>query len=390
MATATLARSKRGIGPQLARLNAVRPGRHRVVSCYLKLEPRDRMRGKYLIKVKNRVRALEQALPALGLGREVEEAAHRDLGRVLTWLGRPGNLPASQGLAIFACGPLKLFEAVPLPRVHRSRLAVDRTTLVRELAAAEEEFGRVLTVVADRTAARFFEVTAFGARELDGLSAGATRGGKFRGDQDGPGWGEHSYHNRIREEKQRHWDAVARQLFALDRRDPAHGIVLAGTGNEARAITPFLHPYLVDRVMGSARLNPKESTAAEVHAAALTVRQEWERTSERLLLHEMEEGLGTGWAVNGMRATLRALGRGQVRTLLISPDAAEPGYRADGTGRIALAEADLRGDTDVHPVIDVVDDAIEEALRQGVTLNVIFEPAARKAVDGLAALLRFR
>ncbi|HET9293824.1 MAG TPA: hypothetical protein VFO06_05975, partial [Gemmatimonadales bacterium] len=218
MATATLARSKNGIGHQLARLNAVRPGRHRVVSCYLKVEPRDRVRGKYLIKVKNRVRALEEALPALGLDREVEEAARRDLERVLTWLSRPGNLPPSQGLAIFACGPLKLFEAVPLPRVHRSRLAVDRTPLVRELAAAEDEFGRILTVVADRTAARFFEVTAFGARELDGLSAGATRGGKFRGDQDGPGWGEHSYHNRIREEKQRHWDAVARQLFALDRR----------------------------------------------------------------------------------------------------------------------------------------------------------------------------
>jgi len=91
-----------------------------------------------------------------------------------------------------------------------------------------------------------------------------------------------------------------------------------------------------------------------------------------------------------MRATLRALGRGQVRTLMIAADAGEPGYRADGTGRIALSEADLRGDTDVHPVIDVVDDAIEEALRQGVTLNVIFEPTARKAVDGLAALLRFR
>jgi peptide chain release factor subunit 1 len=390
MATATLARSKNGIAAQLARLNAARPGRHRVVSCYLKLEPRDRMRGKYLIKVKNRVRALEQALPALGLERDVEEAARRDLERVLAWLGRPGSLPASQGLAIFACGPLKLFEAVPLPRVHRSRLAVDRTPLVRELAATEEEFGRILTVVADRTAARFFEVTAFGARELDGLSAGATRGGKFRGDQDGPGWGEHSYHNRIREEKQRHWDAVARQLFALDRREPAHGIVLAGTSNEAGAITPFLHPYLLDRVMGSVRLNPKEATAAEVHAAALAVRQAWERTSELLLLHDMEEGLGTGWAVNGMRATLRALGRGQVRTLMIAADAGEPGYRADGTGRIALSEADLRGDTDVHPVIDVVDDAIEEALRQGVTLNVIFEPTARKAVDGLAALLRFR
>ncbi|MEN9404579.1 MAG: hypothetical protein RL091_3282, partial [Verrucomicrobiota bacterium] len=48
-----------GIAAQLARLNDVRPGKHRVVSCYLKVEPRDRARGKYLIKVKNRIRDLE-------------------------------------------------------------------------------------------------------------------------------------------------------------------------------------------------------------------------------------------------------------------------------------------------------------------------------------------
>ena len=38
------------------RLAAIEPGKHWVVTCYLKLEPRDRSRGKYLIKMKNRVR----------------------------------------------------------------------------------------------------------------------------------------------------------------------------------------------------------------------------------------------------------------------------------------------------------------------------------------------
>jgi peptide subunit release factor 1 (eRF1) len=38
----------------------------------------------------------------------------------------------------------------------------------------------------------------------------------------------------------------------------------------------------------------------------------------------------------------------------------------------------------------VVDDAIEEVLRQGVDVNVVFEPEARGAIEGLAGLLRFR
>jgi peptide chain release factor subunit 1 len=378
------------VAERLARLTAIDPGPHRVVTCYLKLEPRDRARGKYLIKLKNRVREATQGLPRLGLARAVQEAVGRDLDRIQQHLRPPANLPSTPGVALFACEAIGLFEALPLPVVYRSRLSVDATPLVRELASVEEEFGRLLTVVLDRTGARFFEVTAYQTKELAGLRANSTRGGRFHGDQNGPGWGEHTYHNRIRTEKQRHYEAIARELFAIDRRQPAHGIVLAGTGADAGAVEPFLHNYLAERVLGTARLNPKEATPAVVHAATLAVRAAWEREEERAQVSEMVEGLGTGWSLNGIDPTLRALSRGQVRTLLVDADAAEPGFRCGGSGRLARTERECRGEGDPSPVLDVVDDAIEEALRQGVEINVVYEPEARGAVDGLAALLRFR
>jgi peptide subunit release factor 1 (eRF1) len=343
-----------------------------------------------LIKIKNRVKSALQAVPRLGLERSVADEVARDLGRVQQYLRAPGNLPPTQGLAIFACDGIGLFEAVPLPVVYRSRLAVDATPLIRELASMEDEFGRLLTVVMDRTSARFFEVTAFEARELPGLRANSTRGKRFHGDQDGPGWGEHAYNNRIRQEKQRHYEAIARELFAIDRRHPAHGIVLAGTGPEAGAVEPFLHSYLVERLIGTARLNPKDLTAAAVHATTLAVREGYERASERALVHEMLEGVGTGWGINGLRPTLYALSRGQVRSLLVHADASEPGFRCGDSGRLALSERECRGEGEPIAVLDVVDDAIEEALRQGVDVNVVYEPEAREAIDSLGALLRFR
>jgi peptide subunit release factor 1 (eRF1) len=376
---------------RLQRLAAVDVGRHRVVTCYQKLEPRDRSRGKYLIKLKNRVREVVQALPRLGLDRVAQEEVERDLERIQDFFRNPGNLPSTQGIALFACEPIGLFEAVPLPFVYRSRMAVDTTPLVRELASVEDEFGRLLTVVLDRTAARFFEVAAYGAVELPGLRADSTRGKRFRGDADGPsGWGEHTYNNRIRTEKQRHYEAIARELFAIDRRRPAHGIVLAGTGADAAAVEPFLHNYLVERVIGTARLNPKEATPARVHEATLVVREAWERDAERALVREMQEAVGSGWSVNGMTPTLRALSRGQVRALLVHADAGEPGFRCAESGRLALNERDCRAEGEPIPVLDVVDDAIEEALRQGVDVNVVYEPQARDAIEGLAGLLRFR
>ncbi len=385
--------ARRGAGPvesQLRRLTGVRPGDHRVVSCYLKIEPRDRARTKYFIKVKNRVRDALDALPRLGLEREAQEEVARDLGRVQEFLREPRNLPPTQGVALFACEAVDLFEAVPLPLVYRSRLAVDRTPLVRELASAEDEFGRLLAVVLDRTAARFFEVTAYEARELPSLRADSTRGSRFRGDQDGPGWGEHTYNNRIRQEKQRHYDAVARTLFDLDRRTPARGIVIAATGPEAGALRPFLHSYIADRLLGTGKLGPKEATPALVHQLALDVREQHERESERRIVDQVLESVGTGWATNGIADTLAALTRGQVRALLVHADASGPGFRCADSGRLALTARDCRGEGAPIPVLDVIDDAIEEALRQAVNVNVVYDEDARARIDGLAALLRFR
>ena len=66
--------------------------------------------------------------------------------------------------------------------------------------------------------------------------------------------------------------------------------------------------------------------------------------------------------MNGIAPTLKALARGQVRTLV-----------ADG-----------------HDDDPRIDDAIEDALRQRAQVDVLYDENARRAVDGLAALLRFR
>ena len=353
---------ERDLSASVARLAAIQPGPPWVVSGYLKLEPRDKTRGKYLIKMKNRVRETVKALAQQPLERADREAIAADLGRVLEYFEDPGNLPSTRGIAIFASQGLPLFEALALPHVHRSRLGVDRVPLVRELVALEEEFGTILVAVCDRTAARFFEVTAFACVELTALAGiDASRGGRFHAGASGSA-GEHHYHMRIRTEKQRLYAHVADHIFQIHRQRPLAGLVVAGVGVDAGAVVPHLHTYLHDLVLGVVKLNPKQVTPAEVREAALALREERERAWERAHADAVKEGVGTGWAVNGIPATLKTLTRGQVRTLL-----------ADGQ--------------DDDPRID---DAVEEALRQRAQVDVLYDDKARRVVDGLAALLRFR
>ena len=346
----------------VARLAGLAPGAHWVVSCYLKLEPRDKTRGKYLIKMKNRVRDTVAALARRPLERADREAIAADLERVLTYFQDPGRLPPSRGIAIFACRALGLFEALALPHVHRSRLAVERTPLVRELVALEQEFGTILVAACDRTAARFFEVTAFDCVELTSLAGiDASRGGRFHATASGSA-GEHNYHMRIRTERQRLYAQVADRIFQIHTQRPLAGLVVAGIGVDAAALVPHLHTYLHDLVLGVVKLNPKRVTPAEVRDAALALRDERERAWERAHADAVQEGVETGWAVSGIEPTLKALARGQVRTLV-----------ADG-----------------HDDDPRIDDAIEDALRQRAQVDVLYDENARRAVDGLAALLRFR
>jgi peptide subunit release factor 1 (eRF1) len=386
MATST-ARKPQARGTDLLRM---KPGNHPVVTCYLKIEPRDRARKKYLVKLRNRVRELEQALDAMGWTKAQQDDIRADLARVIEHLSDATTLPSTQGVAVFASKGQKLFEVKPLPRVHRSRLAVDRTPLVRELASSEEEFGRMFTVTLDRATALIWEVTAYEAKVVRKIESEITRGGRYHSEGGGDANSEHAFHNRIQNEKRRHLEAVARALFELDRNSPGHQIVLTGAGADAGALEPFLHNYVADRLIGVARLAPKDATPAVVHDLAMEVREAHARASEARHVEELGEGLGTGWAVNGVKETLRALAKGQVRTLLVRADATAPGFRSMTSGRLALVARDLREDGEVVPTVDVIDDAIEEALRQRVALDVVYDTASAESIDGIAGLLRFK
>src|SRR6185369_3655863 len=106
-------------------------------------------------------------------------------------------------------------------------------------------------------------------------------------------------------------------------------------------------------VFGVVKLNPKQATAAEVRDATLVLREARERAWERAHADAVKDGAPRGWAVNGPDATLKALQRGQVRTLL-----------ADGH------DDDMR-----------IDEAIEEAFGQRAQVDVLYDDKARRVVD---------
>ncbi|HEU4954317.1 MAG TPA: hypothetical protein VFT28_07080 [Gemmatimonadales bacterium] len=377
--------------PLLAQLTAIEPGRHLVLSCYLRLEPEDRARSRYLRQLRARARQLDHDPLLLAADGPTRDAVRRDLARIIAFLEAPARLPHAPGLALFACEELELFAAVPLPSVHRMRLVLDDTPWVAELIATRHDMAPVVVALLDRAHARFFEVTSLAATELAGLTAPARRGGRFHSDRgDAPGWGERDYHRRIREERQRRYALAAERLEHLVTGRVVRGIVLAGPKDHTAALARHLNRRLVRQLLGTCRLNPTAAQAAQVQAAALGVAREHDRAALSSELRGLEDALGKGWGVEGVRETLRALARGQVHTLFAHEDRFAAGYRCGATRRLVIGRGDCRGEGEPQPVRDIVDEAIEEAMRQRGGVVMIPREEGMAPLDGLAATLRFR
>jgi peptide subunit release factor 1 (eRF1) len=347
----------------IERLSAFEPGSHWITSCYLPLTPDSRFRAAYLVDLKNRIRVAREGLAKETIAEAARDAIDRDLDRIVAAVDDSAKLPGAPGVGIFACEGLDLFLVLPLPRVRRARLIVDRIPHLRELRAAQYEFGRMLTALVDRGRARFFEVGPQGAVELPGSPLEVTRGGKFHGDPEGsPGWGEKEFHHRLEHEREQRYEAVSRHLVELERQRPVRGIVIAGPDREVAGLVRFLDAGLRKRLIGTARLNPTSATAAEVLNTTYAVSEENLRTSERSEVAELLEGIGTGWAVNGVQATMRALERGQLRTLFV------------------------RADTDVAEA----EQAIEDAFAHDVRVIMVHDADAATQVAHLGGFLRFK
>jgi peptide chain release factor subunit 1 len=230
-----------------------------------------------------------------------------------------------------------------------------------------------------------------GVQELDGLFAPeATRPHRFHPERgDAPGVGEFKFHSRIREEKHRHLARVAEAIERAVRGRAFEGVVVGGIGVDADALLPHLHTPVRDAVIGVLRLNPKEATPAGIRARAMELWAEASDTAAADAIGELAGLVDSGWAVDGVDKALRALARGQVRTLIADHDAEIAGFRLALSGRLTTDRAVARGEGEPLPVADVIDDAIEDALRQRARVAVVRGELARR-FHQLAAVLRFR
>ncbi len=399
----------------LERLSSFRPEGYLVTSLYLHLRPQERQDAKYLTIYKDMVKEKKEELSKRNLSKEVLESLDRDFELIREFLSEPKNLEGCRGIAVFSCSAQKLFEVVKLPYVYRSRLMTAPDPLIREIAAIDEEFGRIGVLLVDRKHIRYFlmdiESTVESVDFLEPLATRAHRfhsGGSALKGAEGtfqlkmparaaaPNMVQHSYgewrfNMRIKEEWHRVLKLAADAAFEDWKANKFDKLVVGGFIEEGlREIEHHLHAYLRERLVGYIEINPSEAKPHEVREKVLNLLWEKDREQEKELIQELGELVGKGLAVNGTSQVLEMLAIGNVRTLLVPEDFEKPGYLCPKTHLVFLKpECPLEGEEPLE-VEDIVDEVIEEALEQRATVEVVIDPEAQKKIDGLAAFLRFK
>ncbi len=354
-----------------------------VLSCYLDTGGRNRPRHSDLVQAAEQVaRTTRGEIERLALSRDERSEVEADLAAFSRAVGELVDRGGTRALVTFSCRSLGLAERLRLPMSLGDRGVIGRRPFLLPLEAALADDGPVGLVLTgrERTRLALYQLTEL--EELPGVFdevPAQTSGG-----------------GRAQARLARHADQVAHQhskraaeaAFQSFRRVDGLELVLAGQEPAVRDLAACLRPELADRVVAELRL-PLSATTMELTQALAEVasRRAAERRAE--LVRRVREEAGSPAVAAGLGPVLDGLRGRRLATVVATTTMATPGASCPSCGLLALALECPACGTATVALDDVVEPALEEALRQGATVLRVPADAGLEVVGGVGAVLRY-
>lgn len=302
--------------------------------------------------------------------------------------GLVGTLEQTRLLVIFA-SPEGVWQEFRLPVALPTKIVVERDPYIRPLAALLEEFRRYCVLVVDARKARLFSLYLGDIEEHLGLFVD-----DVPSKVTGGGWAalqQKRIQHHIEDHIHRHLKQVAERAFRFFQEKRFDLLIIGGPQDKTLPkVYDHLHSYLQARTAGEFHAEPESDTLV-LKEKALAVAQAWERKEETRLIARLLDASGTARkGVLGLEATLEALMLGQVHTLVVRHDFQAPGLLCpDDRYLSTYAQHCPVCGRAMEPVVDLVDEMVEEALAQAAEIEHVFAPHQGFSPHGLGALLRF-
>jgi peptide subunit release factor 1 (eRF1) len=350
-----------------------------ITSCYLDVD------GRRLTRHQDVEHELEGMLRGARQRANGHRSVHDDLRKIEAYVRAGIDRSETRGLAIFACAATDLWQVIELPVPVRSQVVINHAPAVGQLEAVMQEHESIGVLLADRQLARLFVFELGRLVERTELIDELPRDYDLRGLRE-RGTPEH----HIEELAHQHLRHAARAAFDLWQARGFHHLAIGASDAIASELEGALHPYLRERLCGRVHLSVGASHA-EVRDAAEAVEAEVERAREASLVARLKEAAATGRrGVAGLPDTLAALNEHRVERLVVSKGFTQEGWHCPETGVLAMVgPTNPASGSPMERVDDVVGDAIEEALAQGLPVTICVGNADLDVLGSIGALLRY-
>jgi len=359
-----------------------------VTSFYLDTDKSRLSKKEISVTLKQVLNEGKARIEAMDFAREKKESLALDLERIGGFCAQNLGSFNCAGLALFGCSRKGFWLPLFLPHGPRNRFVVGQTFYVRPLPAILDKYRRICVFLVSRREAKWYEVYMGEITPLDKLASdvpGRVKKGGYEGNE------SKRIERHIEAHALEHFKKAARMTFDIFKKNHFVSLFLGCEDDSYRILEPVLHAYIKDRLNGRMKAKPADC-AAEVLKEALEIENGLKTKEEsevvQKLIAELERG---GMACSGVRETLQRLNQFEVQTLVVTHNYSKEG-RACPNCKFLYLEDEIcpvcQRKTD--PVADVIDEAIEAALKHKCTVKQIEATTRLDRYGRVGAFLKYK
>jgi peptide subunit release factor 1 (eRF1) len=354
-----------------------------VVSCYMQLSPDRRLGGAWRTFFSSLCNA---ALKPIENRRRQHEEVRSELERIGGALET--ELPAlGRGVAFFSSGKLGLWHQLALSVPLTDGIWLSPRPYLRPLVRTRDEHDRFILVLLSEELSRFFVSQIGQVQEML----------EIRADPPNEALTDRGPKDRSRVTKTEPIRNEARVLaqaseLALAQFEGRY-LLMSGSLDVRKAIIKYLPKHIRQSVGGEFSV-AIHAWPVQVLSAAEPTQREIEAREEAATVQRLVD-LGPTGSAWGEQPTLDALWQGRVMTLAVDDTFCKAGSRCRNCGALRatlVSSCPVCGSDAIEAVADVVELAIENALEEKSTLEVVRSSRARRLMNSIGpmgALLRW-
>lgn len=303
---------------EIRKLAQLRSEKGVLISLYLNVDGRKYSHKQdYEFELKLLIKkAVKEWLENGRLNREQQIALKNDFNEIFNYVTGEFVRQGYKGLVIFKSGLDKIWQVYPLAVPVPTRIFISQEAYTKMLSTLLDEYKRFCTVVVDRRKVRYFTVYLGQIEEHQGVFENEWVPDKVK-EGEWAGLKQSRIARHIEDHVLHHLKECARFTFNFFKMHNFDFLIIGGHKELIAKFKTVLHPYLQQRVAGYFLAEP-DSSLTQVLAQSLAIEEQVEKAEEEKAIARLKkQAQANGLAVLGLTATIEALNRSQVNTLVI-------------------------------------------------------------------------